>query len=142
MTKQVWINLPIKDVRRSKAFYQALGFKIGSGHGNGDEMAELLIGEPPVAVMLFPESAFEKFTNCKIADSINRAEVLFSIYADSREEVDEMAKKAVNAGGTVFGEPGESDGWMYGCGFADPDGHRWNMLYMDINKAPKAAITE
>jgi predicted lactoylglutathione lyase len=48
-----------------------------------------------------------------------------------------MLKKAVNAGGTVFSESEEKDGWMYGCGFADLDGHRWNVLYMDMSKMPK-----
>ena len=52
------------------------------------------------------------------------------------EKVDEMLKKAVNAGGTVFSQSEEKDGWMYGCGFADLDGHRWNVLYMDMNKMP------
>jgi hypothetical protein len=64
-------------------------------------------------------------------------EVLSSIGAESREEVDEMLRKAVDAGGTVFSESQEKDGWMYGCGFADLDGHRWNALFMDMSKMPK-----
>nr|WP_311288024.1 hypothetical protein [Paenibacillus sp. MER 78] len=59
---------------------------------------------------------------------------MFSIDAASPEEVDEMVRKAVNAGGTVYGEPGYKDGWMYGAGFADLDGHRWNVLYMEMDK--------
>lgn len=59
---------------------------------------------------------------------------MFSIDAASPEEVDEMVRKAVNAGGTVYGEPGYKDGWMYSAGFADLDGHRWNLLYMDMDK--------
>jgi predicted lactoylglutathione lyase len=116
MTKQMWINLPVKDLNKSKEFFSHLGFS---------------------AVMLFPESTLKTFTKHEIVDTKEAIEVIFSIDAESREEVDEMAKKAVEAGGTLFAEPGENQGWMYGCGFADLDGHRWNMLYMDMSKMPR-----
>ena len=61
--------------------------------------------------------------------------MLISVGVEKKQEVDELAKKAVAAGGTVFGQPGGND-FMYGCGFIDPDGHRWNALYMDTTKAP------
>jgi len=61
---------------------------------------------------------------------------LFSIGAENREEVDEMAEKVVKAGGTIYAEAEDNDSWMYGCGFADLDGHRWNVLYMDMSKMP------
>ena len=86
--------------------------------------------------MLFKEAVFNGFTKNKIADTSQATEVLFSIDAESRDEVDEMANKAASAGGTVFSQPAELQGWMYGCGFSDPDGHRWNVLFMDITKAP------
>ena len=60
-----------------------------------------------------------------------------SLDAVNREEVDQMAKAAVDAGGTLFGKPAEHQGWMYGCAFADLDGHRWNVVFMDMNKMPK-----
>jgi predicted lactoylglutathione lyase len=60
-----------------------------------------------------------------------------SIDAESREEVDCLATTIKNAGGTIFAEPGENQGWMYGCGFCDLDGHRWNILYMDFEKMPQ-----
>lgn len=138
MSTELWINLPVKDVHRSKEFFSELGFSFGSGQGDSNEMAELIIGDPPVGIMLFAESSFENFTRNKITDTRESSEVLFSIGAGSREEVDEMAKKVLEAGGTLFGEPGENQGWMYGCGFADLDGHRWNMLYMDMSKMTKA----
>lgn len=62
---------------------------------------------------------------------------MISFDAESREEVDEMAAKVRAAGGTIFGEPGEIRGWMYGFGFADLDGHRWNMVFMDFSKLPQ-----
>ena len=86
--------------------------------------------------MLFKEAVFNGFTKNKAADTSQGTEVLISIDAESRDEVDEMAKKAATSGGTVFSQPAESQGWMYGCGFSDPDGHRWNVLFMDMTKPP------
>lgn len=137
MTKQFWVNLPVKDITKSKEFFTQLGFSFTKEHGNRNESAGLIIGDQNVVVMLFVESAFKKFTKNEITDTNQSTEVLFSIDAESREEVDEMAKQVVQAGGTIFGEPAEHEGWMYGCGFADLDGHRWNVLYMDMNKLSK-----
>jgi predicted lactoylglutathione lyase len=138
MTKELWLNLPVKDLNKSKEFYAKLGFSFHPRHINSDERAGLVIGDHHVLVMLFPESTFKTFTRNEIADTKQGTEVLFSIDAASREEVDEMVQKAVEAGGSIYGEPGDSQGWMYGAGFADLDGHRWNVLYMDMNKMPKA----
>lgn len=72
-----------------------------------------------------------------MVDTQKSSEVLISIDAQSKGEVDEFAAKVREAGGNVFAEPAENQGWMYGCGFADLDGHRWNVLYMDLTKLPK-----
>ena len=136
MTKEIWINLPVKDIDRSKAFFTKLGFPFNEQRSNA-ELASLAIGTKNLVVNLFKDSIFETFTKNRIADTKQATEVLFSIGAESREEVDELLRKAVGAGGTVFSESGEKDGWMYGCGFADLDGHRWNILYMDMTKMPK-----
>ena len=87
--------------------------------------------------MLFNQDQFTSFTRATIADTGAGTEVLFSIDAESRGEVDELAEKAEAAGGTIFGKPSEIQGWMYGCGFTDLDGHRWNVLHMDMSKMPK-----
>lgn len=137
MTKELWINLPVKDINKSKEFFTKLGFSFNPKFSNSDESACLVIGTNNVIVMLFKETTFKNFTNNEIADTKKASEVLFSIGADSRVEVDEMANKAQMAGGSIFGQPKEVQGWMYGCGFADLDGHRWNMLYMDMNAMPK-----
>ncbi len=136
MSKEIWINLPVKDVKRSREFFRNIGFNINPNH-NTDNMAAISAGEGRAMVMLFPDAMFQGFANNKIADTGQGTEALFSFGADSKEEVDETAKKVKEAGGTVFGEPRENDGWMYGFGFIDPDGHRWNMLYMDMSKMPK-----
>lgn len=138
MTKEIWINLPVKNINRSKEFFSKLGFSFNLQYNNSDESACLVIGEKNVIVMLFTESTFENFTGNKISDSNQGTEVLFSIGAETREEVDEMADLVVKAGGKLYAEAGDTDGWMYGCGFADLDGHRWNVLYMDMSKMPKA----
>lgn len=135
MAGQVWINLPVKDLNKSKAFFTEIGFSLNEGFGNADDQASLVIGDKNVILMLFPESTFQKFTGNNISDTTKGTEVLFSIGAESKEEVDEMVSKAVKAGGTIYGQP-HDQGWMYGAGFADLDGHRWNLLYMDMSQFP------
>lgn len=137
MTKELWINLPVKDVNKAREFFTKLGFTLNPHYGNSDESASFLVGSKSIVVMLFAEAAFKNFTRHEIADTKKGTEVLLSIDAESRAEVDELARKAEMAGGTVFGKPAEHQGWMYGCGFADLDGHRWNVLYMDMSKMPK-----
>ncbi|WP_261301958.1 VOC family protein [Paenibacillus andongensis] len=136
MTKEFWLNLPVKDLKKSKEFFTALGFSFHPRHQNSHDAAGLLIGNSNVIVMLFPESSFKSFTKNEIADTKLGTEVLLSFDAESKEEVDEMLEKAVKAGGTIYGEP-HDQGWMYGAGFTDLDGHRWNVLYMDMSKMPK-----
>ena len=136
MSKEIWINLPVKDVTRSREFFRTIGFNINPNH-NTDQMAAISAGEGKAMVMLFPVATFESFTNSKIADTQQGTESIFSFGADSKEEVDATAKKVKEAGGTIFAQPGEKDGWMYGFAFTDPDGHKWNMLYMDMSKMPK-----
>ncbi|WP_127529268.1 VOC family protein [Paenibacillus kobensis] len=133
MSQEIWINLPVKDVERSTAFFNAIGFEAASV---GSERAKLVIGQ--TTILLFPDATFEKFTGSRIADTSHSAEVIFSIGAKSRDEVDTYIQKAEFAGGSIFGKPSEIDGWMYGAAFADLDGHRWNLLYMDESKMPKS----
>jgi hypothetical protein len=136
MAKNMWLNLPVKDLRKSKEFFAKLGFSFDTEHGNSEHSACFTVGEDKFHVLLFPEITFKDFTQNEIADA-KTTEVLISISAETREGVDEIARKAFDAGGKIFGEPGEKQSWMYGCGFADLDGHRWNVLCMDFEKAPK-----
>jgi predicted lactoylglutathione lyase len=135
MTRQVWINLPVKDVARSKEFFSKLGFMFNPIQNSG-ESACMLLGDKKVVVMLFASDTFAGFTRHEVTDTTLSTEVLISIDAESKAEVEEMAQRALAAGGTVYGEPGGTD-WMYGCGFADLDGHRWNVLYMDMTRMPQ-----
>lgn len=134
MAQDLWINLPVKDLARSITFYTGVGFTPSPGPGDSDQSAGFVVGDNGVVLMLFVEEAFSRFTQHPVADPFQGSEILFSLGASSRGQVDEIAKRAVENGGTMFSEPAEIGGFMYGCGFCDPDGHRWNVLFMDREK--------
>lgn len=135
MTKEFWISLPVKNINMSKAFFAKLGFPFNDKFGgNPENSACMLLGEKKVVVMLVEESVFKGFTGNEVADAGKVTEVLFSIDAESKEEVDAMANKAIEAGGKSNHTPGVMKGWMYGCVFTDLDGHSWNVLHMDMSK--------
>ncbi|MRX66856.1 hypothetical protein SAMN06265349_102777 [Flavobacterium resistens] len=133
MTKQIWLNLPVKNIAKAKDFFWKIGFSFNEQHDTPSSTC-MVVGEGHFVVMLFEEMLFSSFSQNALTDTKSSSEVLISIDAESREEVDELAKKVTEAGGTVFAQPEESQGWMYGCGFADLDGHRWNVLFMDFSK--------
>ena len=137
MPKQFWLNLPVKNIEKSKAFFTALGFKFNATHGNTPSSACLMMGEKDVAVMLFDEPSFKQCIGDAAWDLSQSSEVLLSIDAQSKEEVDQMVEKAIAAGGSSNHKPKEMTGWMYGCLFTDIDGHKWNVLYMDMSKMGK-----
>lgn len=136
--KDIWINLPVKDILRSTQFFEKVGFKFNPHYTSTENSASLMVGQQNVVIMLFEEQVFNTFTFHKGADTSIGTEVLFSIGLDSREEIDQMAEKVKEAGGTIFLGPAEMQNWMYSFGFIDLDGHRWNALYMDISKMPGA----
>jgi len=135
MAKQIWLNLPVKDVKKSKVFFDKIGFSFNEENETA-QSACMIVGDKNFVVMLFEEAVFGAFLQNKITDTKSSSEILISIDAESRDEVDVWAQKVVEAGGVVFSKPTEIQGWMYGCGFADLDGHRWNVLYMDFKKLP------
>lgn len=136
MTKQIWLNLPVKDALKSKEFYSQMGFTFLEERTT-EQSACMLVGSTNFVVMLFGEDMFKNFIQHPITDTKQSSEFLISIDAESKDEVNTLAHNAIAAGGTVYAEPGENQGWMYGCGFCDLDGHRWNVLYMDFSKMPK-----
>lgn len=136
MPKDFWINLPVADVARARAFFEAIGF---GSHGTPAEsggMGALRLGEKGLMVMLVPSERFAHFAGSPVADATAGAEVMISFDAASRAEVDALPARVTAAGGTVFAQPAEIDGWMYGAGFRDLDGHRWNILHMDPARMP------
>ncbi len=136
MIQECWLNLPVEDVQKSKPFLQSLGFSCQEDQIQGPHSAVMLVGTKPVVVMLFQREIFKNFIGGEISNLQMGNEMLISIDAPNRETVVAQAQKAQALGGTVFGEPSEIDGWMFGCGFTDLDGHKWNVLYMDQEKRP------
>jgi len=134
MISDLWINLPVKDIAKSRDFFKALGFSFNSQHGNTDNSISLVVGKKGIVVMMFDQATFKGFVNGEVADAVRGTEVLLSIGVDSKEEVDEFARKAVAAGGKSNHKPTEMKGWMYGSLFEDLDGHKWNLLYMNMSK--------
>lgn len=129
--KSFWINLPVKDVKKSKEFFNKLGFIETERQPENDEYAGFYLDEKKTVLMLFPEQRFAHFAGNPVADTTKCTEAFLNIDSPTREYVDEFAMLVKNAGGKVFAEPTEVDGWMYLMGFSDIDGHRWGMLYMD-----------
>ena len=116
-------------------FFAHLGFSFNLQFTD-DKAACLVISEGSIYAMLIIEEYFRTFTKKPISDATKNTEVLIAIDAESRAEVDSLVKKAVEAGGSVYMEP-QDHGWMYGHSFADPDGHQWEVLYMDESAVPQ-----
>ena len=135
MSKQIYVNLPVKDLKRSIEFFTNLGFKFNPQFT--DENATCMIIGENIFVMLLVEKFFKTFTKKEITDSSKSTEVILCLSADSREEVDEMVSKAIEAGGSAPKDEKQESEWMYGHGFQDIDGHLWEIMYMDESAMPK-----
>ncbi len=127
MNTQIYVNLPVKDLERSKAFFGALGFSFNPQFS--DQNAACMIVNPDACVMLLAEPFFQGFTRKPVSSARDSTEVLVCLSRDSRAAVDEMVAKAREAGGSVPAEPRDY-GFMYQHGFEDPDGHIWELAYM------------
>ena len=134
MPKQFWLNLPVKEISKSVEFFTKMGFSFNPQYPATPSSACLMLGEKGVIIMLFDEPAFKQCIGGAAMELGKSTEVLLSIDAQSKEEVDTMVQKAIDAGGTSNHKPSEMKGWMYGCVFTDIDGHKWNVLYMDMSK--------
>lgn len=130
MATQVFVNLPVKDLNRSKDFFNRLGFSFNPQFT--DDKAACMVLNDSGYVMLLSESFFQNFTRKKIADATKETEVLVSLSADSRERVNELTDKALSIGASKASEPQVMDN-MYGRSFSDLDGHIWEIIWMDMN---------
>jgi uncharacterized protein len=128
MTTQVFVNLPVKDLNRSKDFFNRLGFSFNPQFT--DDKAACMVLNESGFVMLLSEEFFKNFTGKQIADARKETEVLVSISADSREQVNELTDKALSFGASKASEPQIMDD-MYGRSFSDLDGHIWEVIWMD-----------
>ena len=130
-TKQIFVNLPVKDLDKSKAFFNALGYSFNPQFTDTNA-ACMVVQERSIHAMLLVEPFFKTFTDKAIADTRTSTEVLLCLSCESRAEVDELVAKAVAAGGTTPRAP-QDLGFMYGHGFQDLDGHLWELVFMDPN---------
>lgn len=136
MARKIFVNLPIKDMKRSQAFFRALGFDFNPQFTN--EQGACMVVSEDIFVMLLVEPFFQGFTKKPIADAKKTTEVLTCLSCDSRDEVDALVKKALAAGGTAP-NAAQDHGFMYSHGFEDPDGHVWELVWMDPAAAPPQA---
>jgi predicted lactoylglutathione lyase len=131
-----WLNLPSNNLEKAKIFYTGIGCKLNDKHA-APHLVSLYVGNKNIVLNLFSENVFKQFSQSSTTNTKISVEIMFSLGASSPSEVDTLAKQVTASGGQVFAQPGWKDGWMYGCGFCDPDGHRWSALFMDISKLPK-----
>ncbi len=132
MNKQIYLNLPVADLPRAMAFYQALGYKLNPQF-SGDGAACVIINETTF-VMLGTHEKFRQFTPKAICDTTQAVEVLMNLSCESRAEVDELVARATAAGGSTYDKP-EDFGFMYTHSFVDPDGHGWGVFCMSETPA-------
>lgn len=128
MVNEIYVNLPVKDLQRSVAFFTALGFAFNPAFTN-DQAAGMIVGEN-IFVMLLLERAFGTFTPKPISDARTSTEVLLALSLESRAKVVEMVAAAVAAGGGLP-RAAQDHGFMYAHAFEDPDGHIWEPFWMD-----------
>lgn len=134
MVKQIFINLPVKDLDKSIEFFTKLGFDFNPKFTDKNATC-MIIGEN-IFAMLLVENFFKTFIKKDISDTKKTTEVLLALSAENREEVDEMINNALEAGGKESRSP-QDYGWMYGRSFEDIDGHIWEVFYMDETAKPE-----
>jgi predicted lactoylglutathione lyase len=130
MATKIFVNLPVKNLEKSISFFTKLGYSFNPRFTN--EKATCMIIAEDIFVMLLAEPFFKTFLPGEIADATKSTESIICLSAESREKVDEMIKKAIDAGGSTYKEV-QDHGFMYGHGYRDLDGHLWEIMWMDQN---------
>jgi predicted lactoylglutathione lyase len=134
MATKIFVNLPVKDLNKTIEFFTKLGFTFNPQFT--DENATCMIVGEDIFVMLLVEKFFRIFTKKEICDTTKDMEVIIALSAESREKVDQMINKVIEAGGSESREP-QDHGWMYGRSFQDINGHLWEIIYMDESAVKK-----
>jgi predicted lactoylglutathione lyase len=138
MSKMIFINLPVTDLDRSVAFYEAVGARKEPKFSN--DAAAMMVFSETISVMLLTAPFYSTFTSKPIADAHETSHVLLCLSADSVEDVDATVDKAGAAGGVADPSPKQDmGGLMYGRSFEDPDGHHWEIMWMDAKAAEQGA---
>ena len=137
MNRMIFVNLPVTDLTKSIAFYEAIG---GTADPHfRDENTQMMRISDEICVMVMTHERFQGFTPRRIPNAHETAQVLLCLSAESRDEVDATTEKAGAAGGVADPNPKQEHGdFMYGRSFADPDGHIWELAWMDVAAAMNA----
>jgi predicted lactoylglutathione lyase len=135
MPKQIFVNLPIRDLARSKAFYEAIG-AVNNPQFSDDTSACMVISDT-IYVMLLTHPKWAHFTSKPISDAHASSEVMLALSSDNREAVDAMVSAAGATGGKADVNATQDLGFMYGRSFEDPDGHIWETFFMDMAQMPQ-----
>ncbi|MFC8191965.1 VOC family protein [Cellulomonas sp. NPDC057328] len=125
----IFVNLPVTDLASARAFYEGLGFGVNDMFS--DEHVVSVVVSDTICVMLLDQERFAAFTPLPVSDARSSTQVLHCLSASSRAEVDDLVARALAAGGSEF-RGVQEDGPMYGRAVADPDGHVWEILHMDL----------
>ena len=125
--KKIWANLAVSDLDRTTKFYTELGFR---SNGSSKELTSFFVGDDDFVIHFFLKDIIETNMKVKFADTKNAIEVMYTLSAESKDQVDEWAREVEKAGGTVRSRPEEFGEGYYGFVFADPDGHTFNVFYM------------
>jgi len=133
--RKLFVNLSVRDLKRSVDFFTELGFTFNPNFT--DETATCMIVSEEACVMLLVANRFADFPTKQICDTSTHTEALLSISCESRAEVDTLVQRAIAAGGKHAMEP-QDHGFMYGWSFYDPDGHHWEVFWMDPGANPSA----
>ena len=134
--KMIFISLPVGNLARATAFYEAVG--AAKNPQFSDDTASCMVFSESIYVMLLTHDKYRQFTSKKIADAKANSEVIICLSSDSRAAVDDMVARAQGAGGRADPGPKQDHGFMYGRSFDDPDGHHWEVMWMDVEAATKA----
>jgi predicted lactoylglutathione lyase len=137
MSKLIFVNLPVRDLRRATAFYEAIGATKNPQFS--DDTASCMVFSDTIYAMLLTHDKFRQFTPKAIADATKVSEVLIAISAESREGVDALVGKVNQAGGKADPAPKQDHGFMYSRSLEDPDGHIWEVVWMDVAAATAGA---
>ncbi|MEW9808222.1 VOC family protein [Mesorhizobium sp. ZMM04-5] len=139
MPKMIFVNLPVANLARSTAFYESVGAEKNPQFS--DDTASCMVISETIFVMLLTNEKYAQFTSKTIVDARTSSEVLIALSADSRDGVDALVGKAKAAGGVLDPTPTQDYGFMYGRSFEDPDGHIWEIVWMDVEAATAGGQT-
>lgn len=129
MTRMIFVNLPVRDLGPSGAFYRALGGTVNGLFSDGQ--ATCVMFSDTIGVMLLTHERYSQFTSRPIGDARAQSQALLALSVETREDVDTAIAAAVAAGGTADPNPVQDLGFMYGRSAEDPDGNVWEILWMD-----------